>query len=58
MFGTLGAPEVFLILVVFLLIFGTSRLPELGRGLGQGIQNFKKAMKDEPEQGKDGKKDK
>jgi sec-independent protein translocase protein TatA len=57
MFGTLGAPEVILILIVFVLIFGTSRLPQLGRGIGEGIRNFKKAMKDEPEQGKNGKKE-
>ncbi|HWW95662.1 MAG TPA: twin-arginine translocase TatA/TatE family subunit [Vicinamibacteria bacterium] len=57
MFGTLGAPEVLLILIVFVLIFGTSRLPQLGKGIGEGIRNFKKAMKDEPEQGKNGKKE-
>jgi sec-independent protein translocase protein TatA len=58
MFGTLGAPEVVLILIVFVLIFGTSRLPQLGRGIGEGIRNFKKAMKEEPEQGKNEKKEK
>jgi sec-independent protein translocase protein TatA len=57
MFGSLGAPEVFLILIVFVLIFGTSRLPQLGKGIGDGIRNFKKAIKDEPEQGKNGKKE-
>jgi sec-independent protein translocase protein TatA len=57
LFGTLGAPEVLLILIVFVLIFGTSRLPQLGKGIGEGIRNFKKAMKDEPEQGKNGKKE-
>jgi sec-independent protein translocase protein TatA len=58
MFGTLGAPEVLLIFIVFLLIFGTSKLPELGRGLGEGIRNFKKAIKDETDQAKIEKKDK
>ncbi len=57
MFGTLGAPEVLLILIVFVLIFGTSRLPQLGKGIGEGIRNFKKAIKDEPDQGKSGKKE-
>jgi sec-independent protein translocase protein TatA len=57
MFGSLGAPEVLLILIVFVLIFGTSRLPQLGKGIGDGIRNFKKAIKDEPEQGKNGKKE-
>ena len=44
MFG-LGFPEIILILVIVILIFGTSRIPELGRGLGEGIRNFKKSIK-------------
>jgi sec-independent protein translocase protein TatA len=46
MFG-LGFPELLLILVIVIVIFGTSRIPELGKGLGEGIRNFKKAVKDE-----------
>jgi sec-independent protein translocase protein TatA len=46
MFG-LGFPELILILVIVIVIFGTSRIPELGKGLGEGIRNFKKAVKDE-----------
>jgi sec-independent protein translocase protein TatA len=46
----LGFPEMLLIFVIIVLIFGTTRLPELGRGLGEGIRNFKKSMKDEPEE--------
>ena len=46
MFG-LGFPEIILILVIVILIFGTSRIPELGRGLGEGIRNFKKSVKDD-----------
>jgi sec-independent protein translocase protein TatA len=51
MFGSLGFPELLVILVIVILIFGTSRIPELGKGLGEGIRNFKKSMKgdeDEP----------
>jgi sec-independent protein translocase protein TatA len=46
MFG-LGFPELLLILFIVIVIFGTSRIPELGKGLGEGIRNFKKAIKDE-----------
>jgi len=42
--GSLGFPEILLILLIVVLIFGTSRIPELGRGLGEGIKNFKKAV--------------
>jgi sec-independent protein translocase protein TatA len=52
MFGTLGFPEIVLILIIVLVIFGTNRIPEVGRGLGEGIRNFKKAMKDEDDSDK------
>jgi sec-independent protein translocase protein TatA len=51
MFG-LGFPELLLILVIVVLIFGTSRIPELGRGLGEGIRNFRRGMKGEDEEKK------
>jgi sec-independent protein translocase protein TatA len=50
----LGFPEMLLIFVIIVLIFGTSRLPELGRGIGEGIRNFKKSIKESDEEEKKG----
>jgi sec-independent protein translocase protein TatA len=47
LFGPIGLPEMQIILVIILLIFGASRLPEIGKGIGQGIKNFKGSLKDE-----------
>lgn len=44
----LGLPELLLVLVIVVLTFGASRLPELGRGFGEGIRNFKRSIRDEP----------
>ncbi len=44
--GSLGIPELIIILLIILLLFGASRLPEIGRGIGKGIKNFKTATKD------------
>ena len=49
LFGPIGLPEMLIILVIIILIFGASRLPEIGKGIGQGIKNFKGTMKDEVE---------
>jgi len=49
MFGNLGFWELLIIFVIVILIFGTSRIPELGRGLGEGIRNFKKSLKGDDE---------
>ena len=48
MFGSIGIPELLIILVIILLLFGASRLPEIGRGLGKGIKNFKDSTKEGP----------
>ena len=44
-FGSIGMPELIIILLVILLLFGAKRLPELARGLGKGIREFKDATK-------------
>ncbi len=44
--GKIGIPELLVILAIALLIFGPSKLSELGKGLGDGIRNFKSSMKE------------
>jgi sec-independent protein translocase protein TatA len=45
--GRIGLPELLIILVIIILIFGANRLPEIGKGIGKGIRNFKDANKDD-----------
>ena len=59
MFGSIGMPELILIFIVALLVFGPKKLPELGKSLGRGLAEFKRAsddlkktIEDEIEQGK------
>lgn len=59
MLGSIGMPELILIFIVALLVFGPKKLPELGKSLGRGLAEFKKAsedlkktIEDEIEQGK------
>jgi sec-independent protein translocase protein TatA len=49
MFG-IGMPELIIILIIILIIFGAGKLPQIGSGIGKGIKNFKKATQDEPEE--------
>ena len=44
--GGLGAPEIVVILLIVLLLFGAKKLPELARSLGQGIKEFRKSVKE------------
>lgn len=46
MFGNFGAQEIILILLVLLLLFGAKKIPELARGLGRGIHEFKRAVRE------------
>ena len=46
MFG-IGMPELLIILVIILIIFGVGKLPEIGSALGKGIKNFKKSVSDQ-----------
>ncbi len=41
----LGVPELLIIFVIIIVLFGATRLPNIGRGLGEGIRNFKKGMR-------------
>jgi sec-independent protein translocase protein TatA len=47
LFGPLGLPEMLIILAIVILIFGANRLPELGKGIGSGIKNFRSSLKDD-----------
>jgi sec-independent protein translocase protein TatA len=59
MFGQLGLPEMLIIMVIALLIFGPKKLPSLGKSLGEGVTSFKKALTfGEKEADKDDKDDK
>ncbi len=46
MIGSLGVPELLIIFVIVMLLFGVGKLPRLGQGLGEGIRNFKQGIRD------------
>ena len=48
----LGAPELILILLIVIIVFGAGRLPEIGSALGKGIRDFKKGLQEEPDSSK------
>ncbi|MDB9990777.1 twin-arginine translocase TatA/TatE family subunit [Flavobacteriales bacterium] len=47
--GIVGPPQIIIILIVVLLLFGGKKIPELMRGLGKGVKEFKEATKNEEE---------
>ena len=47
MFGSLGVTELLIILFIIIILFGAKRLPELAKGLGQGLSEFKKASRND-----------
>jgi sec-independent protein translocase protein TatA len=46
--GHIGLPEMIIILAIIIVVFGANRLPELGRGIGRAIRNFRDASKEDP----------
>ncbi len=49
MFGSLGMGELLVILVIVVVIFGANKIPQLGKGLGEGIRGFRDAMNPKPQ---------
>ena len=48
MFSTIGSTELLIIALILLILFGGRKLPELGKGLGESVKEFKKSIKKEP----------
>ncbi|HEX6202875.1 MAG TPA: twin-arginine translocase TatA/TatE family subunit [Thermoanaerobaculia bacterium] len=49
-FGPFGVQELLLVLVILVLMFGATKLPQIGRGIGEGIRNLKAGLKSDDEQ--------
>jgi sec-independent protein translocase protein TatA len=45
--GRIGLPELLMVLFIVIIVFGANRLPQLGKGIGTAIKNFKSGMKDD-----------
>jgi len=58
MFENIGFPELLIILVVILVLFGAKKIPDLAKGIGQGIKEFKKGIKDGEDEDKSSENDK
>jgi sec-independent protein translocase protein TatA len=53
MFGNIGTGEIILIILAILILFGAKKIPELAQGIGKGMKEFKKALKDVEDEVKD-----
>jgi sec-independent protein translocase protein TatA len=49
-FGSLGAPELLIILAIVVVLFGATRIGDIGKGMGRGIREFRRELKDEKEE--------
>lgn len=55
--GGLGMPELLIVVLIIVILFGSKKIPELAKGLGQGIRNFKEGIRDDESQRLESRKD-
>ena len=53
MFGSLGAPELLIILAIVVVLFGATRIGDIGKGIGRGIREFRTELKDDDSDGEE-----
>ena len=53
MFGSLGAPELLIILAIVVVLFGATRIGDIGKGIGRGIREFRSELKDDDAESKE-----